>query len=431
MADYSLIEQLLRYLFIEGNAYHSSQLAENLGISKKYLENTVYKNLRDKLKDDYPDLFITEKRNRFAYSRLKYDSYKARENVLISFYRENKEYKTSELTRFVDIIRTLHEGPKTMDELVHDIEGDPMSKRRSYERSIDYLRSIGVVKVLDEKGTPYQYSVENQLLNELTFDEILEVYHFVHYMANTSLQSAFGYLLLDVLYQYLIIKQPGLHMEPFSYKFLYFARLLNEYKVQGLSEAIIEQRYVSFHYFSKKFNKKMFKLADRGSLPLQKVIPLRLVYDHQYGRWYLIAKHEEYEGFSSYRMEGILNIELVDQVPEHSYQHYVNQYEDTFQKSWLINYREPLVKVKLQFYFDSNSASINFIEKRVRKEGQWGVITPMDDHTFLYEIEVNGTQEIKPWIRSFGSSVEVLEPSSLRKEMKDEWKRIVEEYGHV
>lgn len=54
-----------------------------------------------------------------------------------------------------------------------------------------------------------------------------------------------------------------------------------------------------------------------------------------------------------------------------------------------------------------------------------------DEHCFIYEITVNGTTEIKPWLRSFGSSCEVLEPVSLRRQMIDEWKEIQAYYESV
>lgn len=54
-----------------------------------------------------------------------------------------------------------------------------------------------------------------------------------------------------------------------------------------------------------------------------------------------------------------------------------------------------------------------------------------DEHSFIYEIIVNGVTEIKPWLRSFGSSCEVLEPASFRREIIAEWKEIQAYYESV
>ncbi len=58
-------------------------------------------------------------------------------------------------------------------------------------------------------------------------------------------------------------------------------------------------------------------------------------------------------------------------------------------------------------------------------------MTEEDDSSFIYEIKVNGTFEIKPWLRSFGSSCEVLEPRSLREDMIAEWKELKSWYESV
>lgn len=71
------------------------------------------------------------------------------------------------------------------------------------------------------------------------------------------------------------------------------------------------------------------------------------------------------------------------------------------------------------------------MRERVEAQGQWGTITNESDSTFLYEITVNGIYEIKPWLRSFGSSCEVLEPAWLRREFITEWKEIQAYYESI
>jgi predicted DNA-binding transcriptional regulator YafY len=68
------------------------------------------------------------------------------------------------------------------------------------------------------------------------------------------------------------------------------------------------------------------------------------------------------------------------------------------------------------------------VKERVQHQGGWGVITEENNEDFIYEIEVNGILEIKPWLRSFGSSCEVLEPKQLRDELIQEWKELAGYY---
>ncbi len=88
------------------------------------------------------------------------------------------------------------------------------------------------------------------------------------------------------------------------------------------------------------------------------------------------------------------------------------------------------MKVCARFY-SPEGAEPNFVKERVLLQGQWGQIVSKDDHSFIHEITVNGTTEIKPWLRSFGSSCEILEPMHLRREMIAEWKEIQAYYASV
>ncbi|MNJ69999.1 hypothetical protein D3C77_664110 [compost metagenome] len=88
--------------------------------------------------------------------------------------------------------------------------------------------------------------------------------------------------------------------------------------------------------------------------------------------------------------------------------------EEALRYSWLID-TGATVKVRAFFYTPTN-APINFVKERVLLQGQWGAIVEETDNGFIYEIDVNGITEIKPWLRSFGSSCEVLEPRSLRQD---------------
>lgn len=117
-------------------------------------------------------------------------------------------------------------------------------------------------------------------------------------------------------------------------------------------------------------------------------------------------------------------------VPQEQFEQHLAQLEARTAQSWLIDTGRT-VTVRARF-FHPVGAPQNFIKERVLLQGQWGRISEeAGADSFLYEIEVNGTFEIRPWLRSFGSSCEVLEPLHLRKEMIDEWKEIAGYYESV
>ena len=134
-------------------------------------------------------------------------------------------------------------------------------------------------------------------------------------------------------------------------------------------------------------------------------------------------------GIMKFRMEGLTQIEEGDTVEESEFAQKLSNLEEQMTNSWVIDTTRA-IKVVARFY-NPNRSGVNFIRERVEAQGQWGVITEESDSTFLYEITVNGIYEIKPWLRSFGSSCEVLEPPWLRKQFLAEWKEIHSYYESI
>ena len=136
------------------------------------------------------------------------------------------------------------------------------------------------------------------------------------------------------------------------------------------------------------------------------------------------------EGIRKYRLEGITQIEEEDEpVTETFYQERLRALEEKIRYSWLIDTGSP-VTVRVRF-FNPDHSQPNFVRERVLLQGQWGTITEEEEESFIYEIRVNGITEIRPWLRSFGSSCEIMEPTQLRREMIAEWKEIAAYYESI
>jgi predicted DNA-binding transcriptional regulator YafY len=56
-------------------------------------------------------------------------------------------------------------------------------------------------------------------------------------------------------------------------------------------------------------------------------------------------------------------------------------------------------------------------------------IDELADGGLLFTVRVSEPREMRPWIRSWGADVEVLEPISLRDQMAEEARRLAELYG--
>ena len=101
---------------------------------------------------------------------------------------------------------------------------------------------------------------------------------------------------------------------------------------------------------------------------------------------------------------------------------------EILRNAWSIIHGENLVPVKLRFSPE--------VAERVR-ESQWHpsqkpvVDDPDKSGWIVWEAQVADTTDLKPWVRSWGSDCEALEPEALRNALKREARRLAELYGVV
>ncbi|WCF07667.1 WYL domain-containing protein [Paenibacillus thiaminolyticus] len=426
--------QVLRMLMLTSGAYNRQQFAERLGISVHTFDKTT-RRLKEIAAAAYPQSMPTQSQE--LSEALRHSHYDTKDPVLMFLFRA-KSLKESESLRISIILEALHEQAMTVIDLMEiccsrtpaDVA---MPDEKTIRSDLKYLEAVGVV-CKENAARPYRYRLDNELLHQLSAEELSDVYDFVDVMANTQVPSVQGYLLRDVLKkQLMLIHEGNCITDPFIYKYHYPSRILDEAHLFILLRAIRNHRRIRFLYFSPKAEKSYaaqqtnprFEREAEGKW--HKTSPLKIVYDHQYGRWYLLCSDRE--GIRKFRMEGITQLEEAEAVSEEVFQLNMAAMMDKLQRSWLIDTGRP-VKVRARFY-NPEPDEPNFIKKRVQMQGQWGEIVEEDEHSFVYEITVNGIMEIKPWLRSFGSSCEVLEPRHLRKELIEEWKEIAAYYESI
>lgn len=427
--------QFLRMLALAGGAYSRQQFADRLGISVHTYDKTLryMKEMRTSL-----DRTLDAKQESDLAEGLRYNHYESADPLLLFLFR-SKSLKDSESIRLSLLIGLLQREALTARELMDACsermpEGYACPDEKTVRGDLKYLEEVGVVRRA-EGGRPYRYRTASELIDRLSDEELLDLYDFVDVMANTQVPAVQGYLLRDTLQKALTLR--GVEPEAFDthlYKYHYHARILDEAHLHTVFRAIRERKKLSFLYLSPKKGKNY---ASKNTNPLyerdtegrtETTLPLRVVFDHQYGRWYLIG-HSPRLGTMKYRMEGVTQIEIGEAVAEDVFAARLAQVERELAHSWVTDTHRR-VKVVARFY-NPERAGANFVRERVEAQGQWGVVTEESETTFLYEIEVNGIYEIKPWLRSFGSSCEVLEPMWLRRELIAEWKEIRAYYEPV
>ncbi|MFC6653955.1 helix-turn-helix transcriptional regulator [Paenibacillus rhizoplanae] len=424
--------QFLRMLSLAGGAYSRQQFAERLGISVHTYDKTL-RNLKDMVTVLQQDL-TTEQGTELS-EWLRYNYYESADPLLLFLFRA-KSLKETESIRLTLLLTALQSEELTAKEL-HDCCSEqmpadsPLPDEKTIRGDLKYLEEVGVIVRVNEKR-PYRYKAANDLLDQLTDDELLDLFDYVDVIANTQIPSVQGYLLRDTLKKALRIR--GIlpeATETHRYKYHYHSRILDEAHLYTIHGAIQQRRRIKFLYLSPK---KGMNYTSQNTNPLfaresagitDSLLPLRVVYDHQYGRWYLIGYHSR-TGIKKLRMDGLTQVEEGEPVEEEEFAQRLQQLEAQLEYSWVTDTNRT-VKVAVRFYNPSRSGA-NFIRERVEAQGQWGTITEESDTTFLYEITVNEIFEIKPWLRSFGSSCEILEPRWLRKQFMEEWKEIKSYY---
>jgi len=81
------------------------------------------------------------------------------------------------------------------------------------------------------------------------------------------------------------------------------------------------------------------------------------------------------------------------------------------------------VKVRIRFAPDA----AGYIREKIWHDTQ--KIVPQKGGSIIFEAVVAGTDETRFWVMSWGSKAEVLEPESLREEIRAESEALLEKYG--
>ncbi|WP_270169109.1 helix-turn-helix transcriptional regulator [Paenibacillus sp. SYP-B4298] len=432
--------QFLRLLALTGGAYNRQQYAQRLGISVHTFDKTL-RRLKDIVQTIHSPQELPGQPGRDLAEQLQFRYYESADPILLFLFRA-RSLKESESHRLSLLVAALQEAPLTALELLEQCCAELPAEltapdEKTIRTDLKYLEEVGVIRKTDSTR-PYRYELDRRIVTTLTPDEQLDLYDFVDIMANTQIPSVQGYLLRESLKKALRAHDetaPGWN-ETLWYKYHYHSRILDEAHLPMVIQAIEQRRRLRFLYFSPKSAKSYASqntnpLFERESKGYQEmVLPLRVVYDHQYGRWYLLGFNGR-RGIMKFRMEGLTQIEEASPVTEEFFAYKQAELVEKMRYSWLIDTGVP-VRVRVRFFNPlPEPGGHNFVKNRVLLQGQWGTITEEDEDGFLYEITVNGITEIKPWLRSFGSSCEVLEPRELRNQLIEEWKELYTYYESV
>jgi len=176
--------------------------------------------------------------------------------------------------------------------------------------------------------------------------------------------------------------------------------------INQVNEAAIAKSSVEIVYFTMSRKKETRRTVD----------PYKIWFFN--GTFYLI-------GYCHVRKEvrifALDRIKMLHQTREHFDVLKEFDLEDFMRPSFGVFQGEP---VKIRVWFAADIAG--YIKEKVWHESQ--KMETLEDGSIIFEAEVAGTEEIKFWIMSWGSKAMVLEPRSLRDEVRREIKMMMGGY---
>jgi predicted DNA-binding transcriptional regulator YafY len=174
-----------------------------------------------------------------------------------------------------------------------------------------------------------------------------------------------------------------------------------------LRRAILERRTVRLHYHQ--------RFPEAGETPhsIREVDPQRLV--HRANAWYLSAYCHLRREMRHFRLDRIERLELLPQIFADSTSPAADQPSSTTPRDLVI--RALFDKAVARWLPEARSFYI--VEEAETEAG------------LLVTLTVRQEQEVLPWLLSWGSQVQVLEPESLRRRLTKEAAKMLQNYQEI
>ena len=175
----------------------------------------------------------------------------------------------------------------------------------------------------------------------------------------------------------------------FAFKHYYIAHTLESGILFELLSAIREGRQVTFENYSDRTRQTITGLG----------LPLKIIVSTTTGRRYVCMYIPERRRFLTFRLDYLKSIVLGEPIEEAlKLKEKLNHRLD---KMWGVSFgsfRQPEI-ISMKLHVDESREQ--YILNRIKREGQGGSVTKVEENTFLYTKEVLDTNDMIPWMRTF------------------------------
>ena len=188
------------------------------------------------------------------------------------------------------------------------------------------------------------------------------------------------------------------------------------YNVDKLHEAIGAGCQIRFKYFQWNVNKQM-ELRKDGAW--YQVSPWALMWDDE--NYYLVAYDATDGKIKHYRVDKMLSISVTKE--KRLGQEQFKRFDmPRYTKSLFGMYGGEIVKVTLEARNDMVGVIIDRFGKDI-------LIAPVDSERFRVNVDVSMSNQFLGWIMAVGDGVKIVGPAAVVEKMREEVRRLAEQYG--
>lgn len=324
-------------------------------------------------------------------------------NPLFSAWK-SKSFTDNDIMLHFNILDALQNGEKSSEELTEEISNksaktfDLQTVRGKCNEYVD----LGILNK-EKKGKAFKYKLSKNIVN--FNDELLDSIKFFQ----SGVLGIIGSYLLDIA---------DCGNDLFMFKHHYIAHTLEDGILFDILAAMREHKKI-----------EIVLVGTKSGKPLKhKVVPAKILCSLWSGRRYLCAHLPATNRFSTYRLDAIKSVEILEFA--HNYNDIQESLSSNIAKVWGVSFEGESRNEKgfsMTLFIDENKEK--HIINRINKEGRGGILKRIGDNTFKFTKEIFDTNEAMPWVKTFIGRIVSFEASEgLKKKLDADIRHMAEMY---